>query len=238
MTSTSTGSRWWRILRYAFGGALCLLAVLNLAVGTAWYVSVVVLVVGLLIMLGRRRIFRAGVERTDGGLVCRYVPWYEGNVYLLNAGLPIMAVTMIVAGFTPGNPVWLRFSGVILLLFIPLFLDSAVRMWRKSALLISPSVLTVPMPAPKFQPVEIPRDRVVAITPKMVSAVSGAKVLHVEITYGAADLGGDSGSVLLGPQLTIEPHNLLDALVAWNDDPGDDPDELMGRIEHILVGRS
>ena len=238
MTSTGNGGRWLGILRYAFGGALCLLAILNLAMGTAWYVNVGVLVVGLLIMLGRRRIFRAGVERTDSGLVCRYVPWYEGNVYLLNVGLPILAVTMIMAGFAPGNPVWLRFGGVVLLLFIPLFLDSAVRMRRKSALRISPSVLTVPTPAPKFQPVEVPRERVVAITPKWVSSVSGAKALHIEIDYGAADLGGYPGSVLLGPQLTVEPQNLFDALTVWKDHPGDDPADLMDRIERILVGRS
>jgi hypothetical protein len=220
-----------------FGVTLCLLAVLNLVRGTAWYVALGLLVIGALIILGRRRIFRPGVERTKDLVVCRYVPWYEGNAYFLNLGLPLLAVCMIAAGFTPGNPVWLRFGGVILLLVVPLFVESAVRMWRKSAVRIMPSALTVPSAAPKFEPTDLSREYVISITPTTVNSVSGAKSLQVEIAY-RLDSTDETATVLLGPQLSVEPENLLDALVVWKDASVDDPLQLMYRIERILRGRS
>jgi hypothetical protein len=44
--------------------------------------------------------------------------------------------------------------------------------------------------------------------------------------------------VLLGLQLTVQPDNLLNALVAWKDATADDQSGLLDRIEAILRGRS
>ncbi len=204
----------------------------------AWYWSVIVFCAAFLIILGRRRIFRPGVERTADEISCRYIPWFEGNAYYVNLALPLTGAAMLVAGLAPGNPVWLRFGGGILLLFTPIFLDSAIRLWRKSILRITPSTLTVPSAGgPKFAPMELTRERVQAVAPKWVAEVSGAKALRVEISYHAADLTEPSETVLLGPQLTVEPQNLLDALLEWKDATADDPHELMDRIEQLLLGR-
>jgi hypothetical protein len=44
--------------------------------------------------------------------------------------------------------------------------------------------------------------------------------------------------VVLGLQLSVQPVDLLNALVAWKDGARDDPSELLDRIEGILRGRS
>lgn len=166
------------------------------------------------------------------------MPWFEGSAYYANLALPLTGVAMLVAGFTPGNPVWLRLGGGILLLLVPLFVDSAIRMWRKSILRISPSTLTVPSTPPKFEPVVLTRERIRTIEPRLVAELSGAKTLRVEISYQPAALSEPPKAVLLGVQLTVEPQNLLDALIEWKDaTAGDDPHELLDRIEQLLMGR-
>jgi len=63
--------------------------------------------------------------------------------------------------------------------------------------------------------------------------------LQVEIAYQPIDSSSDTTqNVLLGLQLTVQPDNLLNALVAWKDATTDDPSELLDRIERILLGRS
>jgi hypothetical protein len=92
------------VLRYVLGGAVCLLTVVAARTGLQWYWAVVVFCAAVALTLGRRRIFRAGVTRTADEIVCRYIPWYEGNAYFLNVGLPLMGVAMISASYDPGNP--------------------------------------------------------------------------------------------------------------------------------------
>jgi hypothetical protein len=41
-----------------------------------------------------------------------------------------------------------------------------------------------------------------------------------------------------GLQLTVQPDNFLNALLAWKDATTDDPRELLDRIERILRGHS
>lgn len=240
MAVSGPKGRWRRVLRYTFGCAVCLLAALNVLLGTAWYVSAGITAVGVIIILGRRQIFRAGVNRTADEIVCRYIPWYEGSAYTLNVALPLMAIAMIAAGYAPGNPAWLRYGGIVLLVLTPLFVYSALRMWRRCFLRIAPSALTVRLAGPKDQGTEIPRERVQSITPKMIpNSVNGLPSLQVEIAYRAADSSSDAlRTVLLGLQLTVQPDNLLNALVAWKDATDDDPSDLLDRIERILLGRS
>lgn len=240
MAGAEAKHRWRRALRYIVGGTLCLLTVVATRAGLPWYWSLVCFCLVFLFVLGRRRIFRAGVSRSADEIECRYIPWYEGNAYFLNLGLPLMGVASTAAGFAPGNPAWLRFTGIILLVVTPLGTFAALRMWRRCFLRISPSTLTVRLAAPKDESNEITRDRVQSITPRMIpNAINGTKSLQVEIAYYAVDLSGDTTkTVLLGLQLTVQPTNLLNALVAWKEATPDDPTELLNRIERILLGRS
>ena len=239
MAGSEVQGRWGRILQYTFGGALCLLAVGATLTGIQWYWSLIVFCTAIFIIVGTRRIFRPGVTRTSDEIVCRYLPWYEGNAYGLSVGFPLMGVASIAAGYAPGNPAWLRFTGFILLGVMPWMVFGVVSMWRRCFLRVSPSALTVRLVAPKDEPTEIRRERVESITPKIVPNGVGGEALQVEIAYHPADLSTDATkTVLLGPRLSVQPINLLHALVAWKDATHDDPGELLDRIEGILRGRS
>lgn len=86
---------------------------------------------------------------------------------------------------------------------------------------------------------EIRRELVVSIEPQIVALPRGAQSLQVAVTYWPAAVGGDaSKTLLLGLQLTVQPVNLLNALVAWNDGAHESPSELLDRIERILRGQS
>jgi hypothetical protein len=231
--------RWRRVLRYTFGGALLLAAVVATRVGVHWYLSLGVAATSGIFILGRRRIFRPGVNRSGDEIICRYFPWYEGNAYVLNLLVPLMGVAGIAAGFAPGNPAWLRCTGIILLVLTPLFVFSAVRMWRRCRLCISPSALTVRLAAPKDELTEIRRECVLSIEPKIVPNGVSGQSLQVEIAYRAADLSSNmTKTVLLGLQLSVRPINLLHALIAWKDGANDNPSELLDRVERVLRSRS
>ncbi|WP_232000771.1 hypothetical protein [Mycobacterium kyorinense] len=216
-----------------------MLAGVNLLIGSPWYLCLGIAATALVIILGRRRIFRPAVNRTTNEIVCRYIPWFEGNAYVLNVLLPLLGVASIAAGSAPGNPGWLRITGIVLLAVTPLFTYSAVRMWWRCLLCITPSALAVRLAGPKDELTEIPRTRVDSIKPKMVpNAVSGAQSLQVEIAYLPAELSSETPrTVVVGLQLSVQPNNLLDALVAWKDAANDDSTKLLDRIERILRGR-
>lgn len=240
MTRSGPQNRWRRRLRYAIGTALFLLTLLAARTGLPWYWALTMVCVACMLILGRRRIFRPGVTRTTNEIVCRYIPWFEGNAYFLIVGLPLMAIASIAAGYAPGNPTWLRYGGIILLCLMPLIVFSALSMWRRCILRISPSELTVRLAAPGDVGTEIPRERIQSITAKEVpNSVSGVPSLQVEIAYQPTDASDAAPkTVLLGLQLTVQPYNLLNALLAWNERTGDDPEELLDRIERLLLGRS
>jgi len=225
-------------MRYAFGGALCLVAVINAAVGSAWYLAVAVAVVGMAIVLGRRRIFRAGIARTPDSIVCRYIPWQEGNAYVLNLGLPLLAVASIAASYTPGYPAWMRFVGIILLVLTPLFTYAAFRMWHRCVLRFTPAALTVRLAGRGDQLTAISRERLQSITPKMIpNTINGGPSQQVEITYRPMDSpDGAVKDILVGLQFTVQPANLLNALLAWKDAYDDHPEQLLDRIELLLRG--
>jgi hypothetical protein len=147
-------------------------------------------------------------------------------------------VASVGAGYAPGNPVWLRFTGIILLVLTPIFAFSAVRMWRRCLLSISPSALTVRLATPKDELTEIRRDSVLSIVPKTVPNGVSGQSLQVAVAYRTADLSSDTKTVLLGLQLSVQPVNLLNALVAWKNGAHDNPSELLDRIERVLRGRS
>jgi hypothetical protein len=230
--------RWARMLRYTLGGALGVATVVAALTGVRWYLCLIGCCVAFIVILGRRTIFRPGVNRSGDEIVCRYVPWYEGNAYVLNVLVPALGVASLGAGYAPGNPVWLRFTGILLLVLTPIFAFSAVRMWRRCVLSISPPALTVRLAGPKDELIEIRRDSVLSIAPKTVPNGVSGQSLQVGITFHTADLSSDSTTVVLGLQLSVPPVDLLNALVAWKDGARDDPSELLDRIEGILRGRS
>jgi hypothetical protein len=208
--------------------------------GLTWYWAVIGLCGASFAVVGRRRILRAGVTRTSEGVACRYVPWYEGNAYLLNFALPLMGIAGLCAGYTPGNPVWLRFGGVLLILATLLMTYATFRMWSRCSLRFTPSTLTIRVADPKIRPGELSRERVEAITPKWIAnSVSGVKALQIEIAYRPENSATDAPkTVMLGLQLTVEPINLYGALVTWKSAAEADPSELLDQIEQVLRGDS
>jgi hypothetical protein len=235
----ATKSRWGQVPRYTFGGALLLLAGINVLIGSPWYLPVIVAVTAGIILVGQRRIFRAAVSRSGDEIVCRYIPWYEGNAYLTLVLLPLMGVAAIAAGCAAGNPAWLRLVGIVIAGVTPLIVYSIVRMWRRCLLWITPSMLTVRLADRSSELTEIRRELVESVEPKLVPQPVSGMWLRVVITYRPVGVASDTtNTVTLGPQLTVQPINLLNALVAWKDGANDNPSELLDRIERILRGRS
>ncbi|KAA8956416.1 hypothetical protein [Mycobacterium sp.] len=227
------------MLRYTFAAVLLLFAVVALRAGGQWYWSLIGFCTVGIIVVGQRRIFRAGVSRSGDEIVCRYVPWYEGNAYSALVLIPLMGIAMVAAGGASGNPAWLRPGGIFLLLgATPLTVYGIVRMWLRSLLCITPSTLTVRSPERRGQLTEIRRELVESIEPKIVPIVS-ALSLQVAITYRPVDVGTEATkTVILGLRLTVRPVNLLNALVAWKDGADDNPSELLDRVERVLRGHS
>ena len=220
-----------------FAGILALVMVIATHAGMQWYWSLIGVCTVCVLVVGRRRIFRPGVKRTADTVVCRYVPWFEGNVYVLNVVLPLMGLGMIIAGVEPGNPAWLPFGGIILLCLTPLFILAALRMWRRCTLVISASTLTVRSVDSKNDVTEIPREYIQAITPKMIrNSVNGVPALQVEISYCATGPSCEvARTVLLGLQLTVQPKDLLNALTAWKA-ASSNSCGLLDRVDRLLLG--
>ena len=227
-----------RVIRLIFVGFLWLVAVANLLIGASWYLSLGIAVAGGFILLGGRRIFRAAVTRSGDEVVCRYIPWYEGNAYSGAVLLPLMGIVAVGAGFAPGNPAWLRFAGFTLLAVFPVALWGLITMWRKCLLRITPTGLTVRLAEGPSGLIDISREQVVSIEPNRAPAPVVGESLQAEIAYRTADSGHETTKVLLGFRLTVEPTNLVDALIVWRNGGHDDPRQLMDQIEQILDGRS
>jgi len=239
MTGGATKRPWGQMLRYAFAAMLCLLLPVAVWGGLQWYWSVGNLCTALIIILGQRRIFRPGVSRRASDIVCRYTPWFEGNAYMAIAVIPLMGAALTATGREPSNPAWLRFAGILLMCVMPLAVFSVLRMWRRCPLCISPTELTLRLATPGSELTEIRREHVVSITPKMVRNPVNGQSLQTEIAYHATDSNrADIETVLLGLHLTVQPINLANALVAWKDGAGEDPSELLDRMEQILRGPS
>ncbi|BCQ09747.1 hypothetical protein JMUB5695_03197 [Mycobacterium heckeshornense] len=239
MAGGAAKNRWKNAVRYSFGGALCLLAGINVLIGSAWYLALGVAVTGGIIIVGQRRIFRAAVSRSGDEIICRYIPWCEGNAYSTLVLIPLMGVASIAAGYAPGNPAWLRVTGIIILGVTPLTVYGIVRMWLRCLLRITPSALVVRLAERGSELTEIRRELVESIEPKRTPQPVSGTWLQVAITYRAIDVGSDTTkTVVLGLRLTVQPINLLNALVVWKDGANDNPSELLDRVEQVLRGHS
>jgi hypothetical protein len=228
--------RWGPILRYTVGAAVALLIVIAANNGFPWYFAGVLLLGTIFLTLGRRRIFRPAVTRSDNEILCRFAPWYESNAYLVNLALPIIALSSLYAGLVPGNPMWLRVNGIILLLVSPLFSIVTIRNSRRCFLRITPTTLTARLP--RGDAIDISRESIRSVTPSSTPNGLGGAWPQTEITYQATTSSGSSEveTIQLGLQLTIKPPDLLRALATWNDTTDRDPDEVLNRAERILRG--
>lgn len=151
-----------------------------------------------------------------------------------------MSAVAIAAGCAPGNPAWLWYSGIVLLAIFALLVVVAIWIWRRSLLRITPSVLTVRIAERGSELTNIRREDVRSIEPKLVpNAAAGTERLQIEIAYQPAGVSNETtATVMLGVYLTVQPINLVNALVAWNEDASENPGELLDRVERILRGQS
>lgn len=227
--------------------------VVAVAQGQRWYAIVQGLALGLGLLIGFGRLFRAGVSRTATEVVCRFVPWFEGNFYLMCVFLPLIgvaAVAMANAGdsFRSLGPGLTRFFGIAFLLVTPLVVWGVARQWKRCRLGIGRSALTIGVVKPGPTPIQITREDVEDITTEIVTpgTQSVIKVPQVSIVYRSADPGAPVKTIQIGPniansresglQLSVEPDKLARGLTAWKDGRADDT-ELLGRVEAILQGR-
>ena len=239
------------VLCYLLGGAFLLLAALGgpgplfLVVGGA--AGGLLIISGAFTFLGNRRIPLIGVSREGGAVVCRYIPWYELNAYMMFGALPLLGISAFVAGLQPGRPGWLMVAGLLILGIVVLAGFFAVQMWRRSLLRISPTTLTVQLPARGSQLTEIPRSGIESITDAQAqvgAAFAPATVTQIAIAYQPANTNGATQTVLIGPppgktamQVSVHQPNMITALQAWKNGDPTDPG-LMDRVEAILRGQA
>lgn len=112
-------------------------------------------------------------------------------------------------------------------------------MWRRCLLRITPSTLIFRLAERGSQLTEIRRELVESVEPKLTPQPVSGQWLQVAITYRSVEVGGDtSKTVVLGLRLTVQPMNLLNALLVWKDGVYENPSELLDRVELVLRGRS
>jgi hypothetical protein len=245
------------VLGYLLGGASLLPAIwavagdssqgpLSLVVGLA--AGGLLIISGAFTFWGNRRILPVAVSRESGAVVCRYIPWLELNSYTVFLLLPILGITGIVLGLEPGRPVWLVFAGLLALGGVVRAGYAVGRMWRRCLLRITPTALTVRLPARGSQLTEIARSRIESITDaqaEVSAAIIPVNVTQIFIAYQPADPGtATTQTVLIGPppgktamQVSVHQPNMITALQAWKDADPDDPG-LMDRVEAILRGQA
>jgi hypothetical protein len=245
------------VLGYLLGGVMLLPAIwavagdssqgpLSLVVGlTATGLSIIS---GAFTFWGNRRILPVAVSREGGAVVCRYIPWLELNSYTVFLLLPILGITGIVLGLEPGRPVWLVFAGLLALGGVVVAGYFVGQMWRRCLLRITPTALTVRLPARGSQLTEIARSRIESITDaqaEVSAAIIPVNVTQIFIAYQPADPGtATTQTVLIGPppgktamQVSVHQPNMITALHAWKDGDPNDPG-LMDRVEAILRGKA
>jgi hypothetical protein len=141
------------------GGAALVLGATGLATTgrSGWPTAVLVIVAGLILLIGGRRIIlRPAVDRVaPDELLCRFTPWYEGLGYIALLIPVVGAVGVVTAG-----PPWVRYSALALLALTPVVLGGLAMARRKSYLLLTPATLTLRRMGPLT---EIRRADIVAV---------------------------------------------------------------------------
>lgn len=239
MANDAATQRWRKVLRYTLGGALCLLAAINVLIGSPWYLPLGAAAIGVGIIIGSgRRLLGGGVGRSEEGIVCRYIPWCESNPYIVALLIPLLAVSMVGAASAPSNPAWLRYGGIVLLAISAMMVCVVIWIWQTSILCITPTELTVRIAERGSVLTDIRRERVQSIELKRARVTAGSESVQVEVAYRPTDVLNQTTTarVMLGLYLTVETANLYNALVAWKDGATANQNELLDQIEQILRG--
>ena len=235
------------VLTNAVGVIMVVLGVVAAANGWGWFFLLFGLSLGLMFMFGfpQSRVLKAGISRTPE-IVCRYVPWFQGNFYVLVA-LPLLAISATGLGLTTGwdaENIVGAIAGIVLLALAVSGFRSQARLWRRCRLRIGQSELAIEVIKAGAAPIVIPREAVQAINTKIVDdgGVDGSKTRYVALVYGGG--GGQPETIHIGRHiaesgllLSVKPQNLERALAAWKNGESDHP-ELLDRVEAILRGRS
>jgi hypothetical protein len=235
------------VLTNVVGVIMVVLGVVAAANGWGWFFLLFGLSLGLIFMFGfpQSRVLKAGISRTPE-IVCRYVPWFQGNFYVLVA-LPLLAISGTGLGLTTGwdaENIVGAIAGIVLLALAVSGFRSQARLWRRCRLRIGQSELAIEVIKAGAAPIVIPREAVQAINTKIVDdgGIDGSPTRYVALVYGGG--GGQPETIHIGRQkaesgllLSVKPQNLERALAAWKNGGSDDP-ELLDRVEAILRGRS
>lgn len=204
-----------------------------------WYGILGFTVAGIaLLMVGSGRVYRPAVTRTPDDITCRYNPWREGSLYVLVVAGPGLAVGTLMQ-LTGG----VRIAGVAMLFLVAVGMVLYLRESRRCLLRITPASLTVAVPARRYAPTEIPRERIVSITGATGPRRNGDTGPVTEIAYLPDESSRDTPSaVLIGPTnanramwVTVEQSDLLAGLQAWKDGEPADP-TLLDRVGALLRG--
>lgn len=238
------------VLGYLIGGVMLLPALMFRSDPAYLWVGLgaagLLVILGSFTFIGNRRILPVGVTRDGNTIVCRYIPWYELNVYTMFVLIPLIGLSALAAASVPGKPMFLWFCGVVILGIVLLAGYFVAQLWRWSLLTFTPSSVTVRLPRRGSELTEIPRSRLLSITDANAedgAAVAPQMVAQVALTYQPADQSSDTATVLIGPpagktalQVSVHPANVYTALLAWKNADPTDP-RLMDRIESILRSR-
>ena len=115
-------------------GILFLLAAFSISSRAPWFQTALSASLGLMMLLGAkppmRRIFRVGVRRSESGIECRYVPWFESVSYMMFVLFPILAVCFYAAGSRPGAQAAYRWGAGAMLIAALVALIYSMWMWR------------------------------------------------------------------------------------------------------------
>ncbi|MEI8080340.1 MAG: hypothetical protein WCI74_00645 [Actinomycetes bacterium] len=224
--------------------------------GAPWGQTVGIASLGVMLFVfsQKRRFLKLAIARSNDGIICRWVPWYDSNLILIFL-MGLFGVAMCSAG--PGAG---RVLGFLALALVLPSLYFAVPMWRKAILVIGPSTLSLRLPRRGSQLTKIPRERIESITPKTsyVGGISANAILfilllpggrnslntlQVEIVYTTAESPSASTTVLIGMparkngmQVCVKSVNLLQALLVWKEGSIADPTKLLAQVESILRG--
>lgn len=230
-----------RWLFHALGALLLALAVFSLLSGYPWFDSLLLLCGATIFFFGRRRlILRAGVRRSGEEIVCRYLPLYEGNTYYFCILMPAMGIATIAAGMTADHAGWIRYGGILILAISALMTYGSLRMWRLCLVRVTTTTLSVrgSYIGRTNSVIDIQRDHIKSIES---TRVTRGDWLQVEITYRVDGAEASTDTIRLGPegpQVSVQPMSLFNALTVWEDGAEADPTELMDRVQQILRDRS
>ena len=242
-------------------GITSLLAAFSISSRAPWFQTAFFASFGLMALLTAkppvRRIFRVGVRRSESGIECRYVPWFESVSYMVFVLFPMLAIAIYAGGSRPGAPAAYRWGAGAVLIAALVAMIYSMWMWRQCVLRLTPSSLTLRLPSMPSESIEIPREHIQSITPKttrisyvpgyiLVLMPGGRKSLNslqVEIVYSTQGAADAAATVVIGPppakngmQLTVKPLNLLNALLIWRESSGASQGELLHQVEGVLRG--